>query len=100
MNRKMNSSEILQVLRKYKEKEGRRYGISRIGVFGSYAKGKATGRSDIDIVIELETPDIFKMVHIKEELEQLLGKRVDLIRKRDGMNHYLKKHIEKEAVYV
>ena len=96
----MNSSEILQVLRKYKEKEGRRYGISRIGVFGSYAKGKATGRSDIDIVIELETPDIFKMVHIKEELEQLLGKRVDLIRKRDGMNHYLKKHIEKEAVYV
>ncbi|GBE02163.1 nucleotidyltransferase domain protein [bacterium BMS3Abin08] len=96
----MSSSEIQQLLKIYKEKTASRYGISRLGIFGSYAKGESTEKSDIDIIVELQTPDIFKMIHIKEELQELLGKRVDIIRNRDKMNPYLKKHIEKEAIYV
>lgn len=96
----MKNTEILQLLKAYKEKAVSRYGIIRLGIFGSYAKGEATEESDIDIVIELQTPDIFSMVHIREELEELLGKRVDIVRRRNKMNPYLRKHIDKEAIYV
>jgi len=90
----------MQLLREYKERVESRYGISRIGLFGSFAKGESTEKSDIDIVIELENPDMFKLVHIKEELEELFGVRVDIVRRHNKMNPYLRKHIEKEALYV
>ena len=54
----------------------------------------------MDVVIEIEKPDIFLLVHIKEELEQLLNTKVDVVRNRPKMNPYLKKHIEHEAIYV
>ena len=96
----MKVSEILEILRSYKAQSANRYGISRIGIFGSYVKGSPTQKSDIDIVIELQNPDLFKMVHIKEDLEELLGVQVDIVRNRKEMNPYLKKRIEKEALYV
>ena len=96
----MKVSEILQILRNYKVQSANRYGISRLGIFGSYARGNPTQKSDIDIVIELQSPDLFKMVHIKEDLEELLGVQVDIVRSRKKMNPYLKKRIEKEALYV
>lgn len=96
----MNSNEILQQLKAYKEKAAEQYGIVRLGIFGSYAKGLATQTSDVDVVIEMQQADMFKMIHIKEELEQILGRRVDIVRNRQNMNQYLKKHLEKEALYV
>ncbi len=96
----MNIHEIMQVLKMYKSRFGYKYGIISIGVFGSYAKGYHTEKSDIDIVVELQDPDLFKMVHIKEELEELLGIPVDIVRKRKNMNPFLLRHIEKEALFV
>jgi len=96
----MNVSEILQILKNYKVQSANKYGINRLGIFGSYARDNPTQKSDIDIVIELQNPDLFKMVHIKEELEELLGVQVDIVRSRKKMNPYLKKRIEKEALYV
>ena len=96
----MNNSEILKTLGTYKEHAAGRYGITRLGIFGSYAKGKETEKSDVDIIVDLESPDIFYMVHIKEELEEVLGLSVDIVRNRDKMNPFLKKNIEKDAIYV
>ncbi|WP_446010988.1 nucleotidyltransferase family protein [Candidatus Electrothrix sp.] len=48
-----------------------KYGINNIGIFGSYFTGQATDKSDID-VIETVNPDLYTLVHIKEELEALL----------------------------
>ena len=96
----MEVSEILRALKNYKAQSANRYGISRLGIFGSYAKGSPTQKSDVDIVIELQNPDLFKMVHIKEDLEEVLGVQVYIVRSRKKMNPYLKKRIEKEAVYV
>jgi hypothetical protein len=56
--------------------------------------------SDIDIVIETLEPDLFKIIHIKEELEEIFHRSVDIVRKREKMNPYLKKRIEKDAIYV
>jgi predicted nucleotidyltransferase len=96
----MNHLKILEILANYKKENSKKYGINSIGIFGSYSTGKATDTSDIDVVIETTYPDLYTLVHIKEELEELFKKPVDLIRNRKNMNPYLKKRIERDARYV
>lgn len=55
------------------------YGVARIGVFGSYARGTATETSDVDLVVEFARPIGFKFMELADYLERLLGKRVDLL---------------------
>ena len=96
----MNKSILLNTLSEFKKINAIKYGILSLGIFGSYARAQNTDTSDIDIVIKTETPDLFNVVHIKEDLEEQLKMSVDIVRMRDNMNPYLKKRIEKEAVYV
>ena len=53
----------------------------------------------MDIVVEMP-PDLFQMVHMKEELEQILDASVDLIRYQKYLNALLKRRIDNEAIYV
>ena len=55
------------------------YGVSRIGLFGSYAEGTPTEISDIDIVVEFERPIGFRFIELAEYLESVLGKTVDVL---------------------
>ncbi len=96
----MTRLEILEILEEYKNENAEKYGINNIGLFGSFSKDNERDGNDIDIVIETTEPDPFKLVHIKEELEKLFNKTIDIVRKREKMNPYLKKHIEKDAIYV
>ena len=93
-------SQVLQILKEMKPLLKEKYGVTHLGVFGSVARNEATPESDVDVVIEMEEPCLFTAVHIKEALEDALQVRVDLVRYRERMNKYLKKRIEKEAVYV
>jgi predicted nucleotidyltransferase len=96
----MTRSEILTRLEQYKKENATKYGISSMGIFGSYANGIATDESDVDIVIETQCPDVYILVHIKEELEELFSTPVDIVRNRATMNPYLKKRIDRDAHYV
>ena len=96
----MTRSEILEILKEYKNANAKKYGINNLGLFGSYSKKEEKDESDIDIIIETKEADLFKLVHIKDELEQLLHKTIDIVRKREKMNPYLKKHIDKDVIYV
>jgi predicted nucleotidyltransferase len=96
----MDKEEILNKLFDFKKKNARKYGIKNIGIFGSFALENANIDSDIDIVLETSKADLFLLVHLKEELEQLLKRHVDIVRYRKRMNRYLKKHIEEDAIYV
>ena len=96
----MNRDDILNLLTQYKQNNLDKYGIESIGVFGSVARGEAKESSDVDICIQTKTPDMFMLVHIKEELQNLFHKSVDIVRLRNRMNPYLKKRIEQEAIYV
>ena len=82
----MTRSEILKILKKYKKENAKKYGINNIGLFGSYSKDEGRDESDIDIIIETTEPDIFKLVHIKDELEKLLNINVDIVRNHEKMN--------------
>lgn len=92
--------EYLQLLKDYKDKRGMLYGISRIGIFGSVARGEQTENSDVDVCVDMETPSLFNLVHIREELCQLFGCEVDVVRLRQDMDSLLKQDILKEGIYV
>lgn len=96
----MSQEDILSVLRNYKKDFAGKYGIIELGVFGSVARNEATAQSDVDICIKIQSPDAFKLVHIKDDIEKLIQKRVDIVRVREKMNPYLKIRLEKEALYV
>ena len=74
--------------------------LLKLGVFGSFAQNNDTIASDLDVVVELKKPDLFILGNIKTELEQIIGKKVDIVRLRENMNPFLKKRILKESIYV
>ena len=96
----MQKEQALAILKEFKSQLAQKYGVLRIGLFGSTVRGEATSQSDIDVVVETKTPDMFAIVHIKNFLEQRYGMHVDIIRYRENMNPYLKKSIDSEALFV
>lgn len=96
----MNKDYIINFISAQKPELQKSYGVKRIGLFGSYARDYAKRDSDIDIVVELEKPDLFIMIGIKQFFEDSLGIHVDIVRLRDKMNLALRKRIERDAIYV
>jgi hypothetical protein len=96
----MDRNGILTALRDYKNHNSTRYGITALGLFGSVARGQFNDESDVDIFVRTVTPNPFCLAHIKEEIEQIVHRRVDIVRVRDRMNPFLKARIEKEGINV
>lgn len=96
----VNRDSILAELRQLKPELSRRYGVNRLALFGSFVRNEANPDSDIDIVVELSEPDLFALVHIKEELETDFQRSVDIIPFSVTMNRFLKTRIQDEAIYV
>jgi predicted nucleotidyltransferase len=96
----MSKEEVIELLRQYKKEFAERYGILAIGVFGSVARGEAGEDSDVDVVVRIVNPDLFMLAGIKNELEERLRRPVDLVTYRERMNQFLRKRIDREAVYV
>lgn len=92
--------EIILLLKDFKMRQAEKYGILKLGIFGSVARGQQTENSDVDIYYEGEAQGLFSLSHMKNELEELLGCPVDIIRLRDRMNQLLRKRIEREGIYV
>lgn len=96
----LKKDEILLIVGQFKNKFEQHYGVTKMGVFGSVAKGQNRPGSDVDVFVEMTKPDMFYLVHIKEELESALGSKVDVIHLRKNMNKFLQERIQQEAVYV
>lgn len=90
---------ILAKLRQYKPELKRKYPVTNIGVFGSYARGEATDKSDIDIAVEIDGSMGLNFVAMADEIESLFGIKTDVIPKRSIKSEYLHQ-IEKEIVYA
>lgn len=96
----MRRSEILQVLKEYKKINAEKYGLQKLGIFGSSARETMGAGSDIDIVVDLREQDLFSLIGIKQELEEQLQTKIDIVSYRPKMNSFLKDRIDREAVYV
>jgi hypothetical protein len=95
-----SKSEILGLLRRYKPTAQKKYGITRLGIFGSVARGNQTSNSDVDVCYEGQAPSLLTLDMIQNELEQLLECKVDLVRVRDNMNNLLRQRIMRDGIYV
>lgn len=95
-----STNEILFLLRQYKPIAMNQFGLTRLGVFGSVARGEQTDTSDVDVCYEGKAPSLLTLDMMQTDLERLLGCMVDLVRGRDGMNKVLRGRIQKEGIYV
>jgi predicted nucleotidyltransferase len=90
---------ILQTLRSHKPELQRKYPIARLGVFGSYARGEASEKSDIDIAVEITGPMGLNFVAMADEIEALFGIKTDVVPARSIKTEYLP-FVEKDIIYV
>jgi uncharacterized protein len=96
----MKRDEALEILRRFKSERAQEYALSRIGVFGSVARDEGGEASDVDVVFETDDPDLLRASRMRQELEEVFGCHVDVIRLRERMNPRLKARIKREAHYV
>lgn len=78
MKKNHDGERILQRLKKELPHLREKYGVVRIALFGSFAKGAQTESSDIDLLVELSRPLGLEFVALAEHLEKRLGRKVDL----------------------
>lgn len=91
--------EILRALREVRPRLAREFGVRRIAIFGSYARGDQREDSDIDVLVEVDPSIGLRFVDLADEIEALLGVRADVISRRAiAPAHWLL--IEKELVDV
>lgn len=76
-----------------------RFGIVRIGVFGSFVHGEQTDTSDVDLLVDMPEPGGFRFVEAAQHMEDLLGREVDFVR-AEGLHPRLKNRVLEDAVYV
>ena len=96
-----STDEYLILLKQFKDTKAKSYGISKIGLFGSVARGEQQEGSDVDIVYEGEAMGLFKLGRLKEELEELLDATVDLLRMRKQLDGtMIQKSILQDSIYV
>ncbi len=96
----MSQAQILDALKAFKLSKSTQYGIQALGVFGSMARADSKATSDVDVVVELKKQDLFNMIGIKQDLQELLHLPVDLVSYRAGMDAFLRERIDRDAMYV
>lgn len=75
----------------------RKFGVVRLRIFGSQSSGKATDASDVDFLVDFEPGrDLFDLIGLKQDLETLLKRPVDVV-EEEGLSPYLRKRILQEA---
>ncbi len=78
----------------------KKYGVAKAGIFGSYARGEETRKSDVDIVVQIRgNKSLLDIVRLQLQLKKELGKNVDLLEYKE-INPYLKKMILSEEVRI
>ena len=96
----MDKAQLLMELKNFKATHQQKYGIEVLGVFGSYSRDESNQDSDIDVVVQLTKQDLYNIIGIKQDLEETLHLPVDVVSYRQDMDFFLKKSIDKDAVYV
>ncbi len=92
--------QIIMKLGKDKQNLRKKYGVKKVGVFGSYVREEQKRKSDLDILIEFKEPvSLFEFLALERHLSELTDKKVDLVMK-SALKPRIGRHITREVVYV
>ncbi len=93
-------NDIISLLKEQKAFMKEKYKIKEIGIFGSYVRGENGKDSDIDILIDKDTPiGLLKLANLQNYLSKLIGIHVDLVIKKSLLPH-IGENILNEVIYV
>lgn len=98
----LDKTDILDYLKQHKAELLTQYKLSKIGVFGSFARAEQTADSDIDLIVEFQdgTENLFQLKQgLKKLMEQRFGREVDICREK-YVKPYFKKRILEDAIFV
>ena len=92
--------DILRLLKKNKASLIKKYPISELGLFGSYARGDYQEQSDIDILVDFnQRIDGFDYIKLAHEFEDIFKKKIDLVSRKAIKPGYLL-YVEKNLIHV
>lgn len=90
----------MQLLAEHKSTLANRFGVVRLALFGSVARGVASQESDVDILVAFDGPATSQRYFgVQFYLEDLLGRSVDLVTEK-ALRPELRPHVEMEAIGV
>jgi len=95
--------EILSTIRRNIPRLAMRYGLRRIGIFGSYARGAQRPDSDVDLIVEFDRALGLEFMDFVNEMEKILGKKTDILTAAGVSairNKSIVSDIEKSVIYV
>jgi predicted nucleotidyltransferase len=95
----LNKNEILKKLIDLKPILYREYSVKEIGLFGSFSDDSYTDQSDIDLLVELERPIGWKYFSLEIYLENIFGRKIDLVTK-NALKDQIKDRILNQVKYV
>ena len=95
----MNKDDYIVLLQQHADEMRNNYGLRSMTMFGSMARGESNENSDVDLCVEME-PKFIANVRLKEFLEKLLNRSVDLVRMHKHINPFLLKEIEKDGTLI
>jgi uncharacterized protein len=95
-----NTNQILQILKAIKPELERKYPLSELGLFGSYARGDYNDKSDIDILVDFNGRiDGFDYIRLAHDLEDSLQFKIDIV-SRGGIKAQYLPYVEKSLIHV
>ncbi|MCK4910714.1 MAG: nucleotidyltransferase family protein [Thermodesulfovibrionales bacterium] len=93
-------NEIREILKGNKPALKEQFGVSQLGLFGSYARGEQDPKSDLDVLVDFDEPvDLFQFMDLNDQLEKLTGMKVDLVT-RGALKPHIGKRILSEVSYL
>ena len=96
----MNKSEIIGLLQTHKQPLMERFGVTDLAVFGSFARGEATDKNDVDILVSFDGPATSRSYFgVQFYIEDLTCRNVDLVTDK-ALRSELRSSVERECLHV
>jgi uncharacterized protein len=93
-------AEIKNILKAKKDELREKYKVKEIGLFGSLVRGEQGESSDVDVLVEFESPvGFFKFLELEEYLGELMEAKVDLVSKK-ALKPFIGQYILRELVII
>lgn len=96
----MIKKEVVDIIRSCKPEIGSRYGVHRVGIFGSFVRDQQKKKSDIDILVSFSREiDLFDFLDLRDFLQDRLKRKIDLVMET-ALKPAIGKRILAEVEYV